>query len=256
MQTMRSYRQLWMHSGVALAIAVVVIAGCASTETNETTQADSEASLAAMLEARRESFNAEAPAERRELYERGIEQVRESGVLERAKSVGDRAPMFRLPAADGGSIGLASLLTEGPVVIVWYRGGWCPYCNIQLQAWQSSLDDLDAAGGTLVAISPETPDNSLTTREKNELAFHVLTDAGNGVARAFGIVYTLPRPIQQQFNEGFGLNRWNADESGELPLSATYVIGRDGVVRYAHLDADYRNRAEPSEVIAAVRAAR
>lgn len=233
--------------------ALLAAGGCAATDDGA---AGTTTSLGAKLKARRAEFNAEAPPERRELYERGVEEVRTSGVLQRARNVGDRAPVFRLPDATGESVALAPLIAQGPVVLVWYRGSWCPYCNIQLQAWQEELDALADAGGTLVAISPETPDHALSSREKYELEFIVLTDAQNRVAREFGIVYTLPEPIQRRFNEGFGLNRWNDDESGELPLAATYVIGRDGVIRYAHLDADYRRRAEPRDVIAVVRSLR
>ena len=137
--------------------------------------------------------------------------------------------------------------------MTWYRGGWCPYCNIALRGFHKSLPEIRAAGATLVAISPETPDNTLSTAEKNHLDFEVLSDHGNKVAHAYGVAYKIPRVIAEQFKGRLDLARHNGDESGTLPLGATYVIDREGTIRYAFVDADYRKRAEPSHVLAAVR---
>jgi peroxiredoxin len=116
------------------------------------------------------------------------------------------------------------------------------------------MPELTALGANLVAISPQTPDNSLTTQQKNELSFNVLSDKSNAVAKQYGIAYTLPPEIAASFKGKLDLVKFNGDESNELPLSATYVIGTDGVIRYAFVDADYRNRAEPADIIAALRA--
>lgn len=212
------------------------------------------ATLKPQLDAMRENFATKAPADVIALYDKGIRDVAAGGVTETALKVGAKAPEFTLPDAKGESVALATLLAKGPVVVTWYRGAWCPYCNIQLREYQKAMPELTALGANLVAISPQTPDNSLTTQQKNELSFNVLSDKSNAVARQYGIAYTLPPEIAASFKGKLDLVKFNGDESNELPLSATYVIGTDGVIRYAFVDADYRNRAEPADIIAALRA--
>jgi peroxiredoxin len=201
----------------------------------------------------REKAAKSAPPDRMRAYEQGIEDVRKSGVLDRALKVGDRAPNFELPDAKGKTIRLSDLRTQGPVVLTWYRGGWCPYCNIALRGLQKRLPDLRAAGATLVAISPELPDNSMSTAEKDHLEFTVLSDLGSKVARAYGVAYKIPRVVADQFRGRLDLARHNGDDGDELPLGATYIVDRGGIIRYAFIDADYRKRAEPSDILAALR---
>ncbi|MEL6330742.1 MAG: peroxiredoxin-like family protein [Planctomycetota bacterium] len=196
---------------------------------------------------------AATPEDVRKIWEDGIEAVRDSGVTMQAKNVGDGAPEFELPDARGETVALASLLERGPVVLLWYRGGWCPYCNLTLRGYQEILPQLDDAGATLVAISPELPDNSLSTSEKNELSFTVLSDVGNTVAKEYGVVFEVTEAVHEKYNEFFQFDDWNGNDTGELPLAATYVIDTDGVIRWAFLDADYVARAEPADVLAAVR---
>lgn len=209
--------------------------------------------LKTQLDAMRENFATKAPADVIALYDKGIRDVAASGVTDTALKVGAKAPEFTLPDAKGESVALATLLSKGPVVVTWYRGAWCPYCNIQLREYQKAMPELTALGANLVAISPQTPDNSLTTQQKNELSFNVLSDKANAVAKQYGIAYTLPPEIAASFKGKLDLAKFNGDESNELPLSATYIIGTDGVIRYAFVDADYRNRAEPADIIAALR---
>ena len=169
--------------------------------------------------------------------------------------VGDTAPDFSLPDATGKTVHLSSLLADGPVVLAFYRGGWCPYCSLELRALQAALPEITAAGAALVAVSPQTPDASLSTAETNDLAFPVLSDAGNAVADAFGLRWTAPddlRAIYDQF--GLDMAAANGDESYTLPVPATFVIGQDSVVRYAFADPDYTKRAEPADVVAALEA--
>ncbi len=171
-----------------------------------------------------------------------------------ALKVGDAIPEFTLPNAKGAHIGSQELLAQGPLVISFYRGGWCPYCNLELRALQQLLPDFKQAGAQLVAISPQTPDHSLSTQEKNELTFEVLSDVGHQVARKFGLVFTMPTDLQNLYNDfGLDLPKHNGDRSFELPMPATYVVGKDGVIQYAFVPADYTQRAEPSEVLAAVK---
>ncbi len=142
------------------------------------------------------------------------------------------------------------MLDKGPVVLNFYRGGWCPYCNLELNAYQKHLQEINELGASFVAISPQTPDKSLSTAEKNELKFQVLSDVGNKIADQFGLVFKLPTELQELYNNfGISLPKFNGDESWELPMPGTYVISKDGNVQYAFADADYTKRAEPDEVI-------
>jgi peroxiredoxin len=201
----------------------------------------------------REKATKKATPERLRAYEEGVDAVRKSGVTDKALKVGDRAPDFELKNAAGKSVKLSELTARGPVVITWYRGGWCPYCNIALRGFHKSLPEIRAANATLVALSPETPDNTLSTAEKNHLEFEVLSDPGNKVAHAYGVAYKIPKVIVEQFKGRLDLAKHNGDNGTELPLGATYVVDREGVIRYAFVDADYRKRAEPSSVLAVLR---
>lgn len=178
-----------------------------------------------------------------------------TGIAERAIGVGDRAPGFQLPDTEGDLVTLAELSGQGPLILTFYRGGWCPYCNLELRAYQRELPAIEAAGGQLVAVSPLTPDNSLSVEEKNELSFPVLSDVGNKAADAFGLVFELDERMKPIYKNRLGndLALHNGDASYTLPLPATYVIGMDGVVCYAYVNADYRLRADPEDVTAAVR---
>ncbi len=178
-----------------------------------------------------------------------------SGLAARALKVGDAAPDFILPDAQGGPVRLRALLDQGPMVVVFYRGGWCPYCNLHLRGFQSRLPAFRELGATVVAISPQLPDNSLSTREKNELAFPVLSDVGNKVARQFGIVFELSDRLVELYRQfGHALEDFNgADGSRELPVPATFLLDGKGVIRLAHVDVDYTRRTDPDEVIEALK---
>lgn len=208
--------------------------------------------LAAETIALSEGFESRASDDIKALYAAGIQAVVDAGVIERAKSAGDIAPDFTLNDQNGQPVTLSKLLEEGPVVLVWYRGGWCPFCNVTLRAYQDRLEDFSALNATLVALTPELPDHSISTAEKAGLGYHVLSDVGNAVAREYGVVFTLTDGVKANYEQAFGLSQFNGDDSGELPLAATYVIHQDGSIRWAFLDADYRNRAEPEDVIAAL----
>jgi peroxiredoxin len=201
----------------------------------------------------RAEFERTAPPGRAALYDAKVEELRASFPLDQALAVGDEAPDFSLPDAQGRRVFLADLLRDGPAVVTFYRGGWCPYCNIQLRAYQRALPEITALGGRLVAISPQRPDGSLSTAQKNALEFAVLSDAGNGVARAFGLVYALPTELREALSSnGKALPGINGDESWELPLPATYVIGTDRRIVLAAIEIDYRNRLAPEAIVAAL----
>jgi peroxiredoxin len=205
-------------------------------------------SLKTLLDAKRADFAAKAPDSKKKLYAEGIQAVADSGILESAVNVGDRAPHFSLTNATGNTVSLADELKKGPVVLTWYRGGWCPYCNITLRSLQNELSYFKAKGASLIALTPELPDKSLTTAEKNDLNFEVLSDVGNVVAKEYGIVFELIEGVADSYNKAFNLPEYNGDDSNQLPLAASYVINTDGTIVYAFLDADYRNRAEPSDI--------
>ena len=182
-------------------------------------------------------------------------QIAASGLAASSLSIGAVAPDFSLPVATGAMVSLSTLLTKGPVVLAFYRGGWCPYCSTELRALQAKLPEISAAGATLVAISPQTPDNSLSTAEKLDLAFPVLSDEGNHVAESFGLVFELPESLREVY-QGFGIDlpAANGDTTFRLPLPATYVVGSDGIIAWRFADADYTKRAEPDDVLAILEA--
>ena len=188
------------------------------------------------------------------VFDRDAEALGASDAFAGALDVGARAPAFRLPDARGGDVALDDLLGGGPVVLVFYRGAWCPYCNLQLAAFQGALADIRAAGATLVAISPQTPDQSLTLAEQRALEFPVLSDAGNEVARAYGLVFTSSEANTTTLHGlGIDLADFNGDDTNTLPAASTFVIARDGVIRFASVSGDYRWRVGPDEVLAVLR---
>ena len=212
-------------------------------------------SLKAELDAFRSSFMASLPAPIQEVMERANIELTASSILQRALKAGAEAPDFRLPNAHGRLVGLAELLENGPVVLSFYRGAWCSYCCLELRALQEALPTISKAGATLVAVSPQTPSESLFTVVRNGLTFLLLSDAGSATAKAFGIAFELAEPLRPMYAQfGHALPDKNGDESWILPLPATYVIDTDGTIALAHVDLDYRNRLEPAEIIRALQA--
>jgi peroxiredoxin len=202
------------------------------------------------LAAFKAEFARTAPPGRAALYEAKIEELRAEFASESAIGVDDPAPDFALPNATAKSVVLKDLLRSGPVVLTFYRGGWCPYCNIQLRAYQGVLPEITGLGGRLVAISPQLPDNSLDTVNKNALTFDVLSDVGNKVARQYGLVYALPEEIRSALrSNNKALPSINGDESWELPVPATFVVASDQHVALAHIEVDYRKRLEPEALL-------
>lgn len=178
------------------------------------------------------------------------EQLKSDEIDNNSLKTDDIAPEFTLANHKGEMRSLYELLDDSVVVLSFYRGGWCPYCNLELNTLQQVLPEIEARRATLIAVSPEQPDKSLSTREKNELAFDVLYDQGNKVADAFGLVFSLPeslRPIYDKF--GIDVPGYNGDDTFQLPIPATYIIGQDGKVLYHFVDLDYTKRLEPGLII-------
>ena len=174
-----------------------------------------------------------------------------SGIVKQALKEGELVPDFTLPDAFGNAVTLSHLLKQGPVVITFYRGAWCPYCNIELHAYQQVLSQIQELGASLVAISPQTPDNSLSHAEKLALTFPVLSDAGNQVARQFRLVYTLDEVVRAAHGRRReDIPAFNGDDSWTLPIPATYLVDQTGIVRLAYVDPDYTRRLDPSVITA------
>ena len=202
------------------------------------------------LNAFKEQFKTSQPEEIKAVMAQATIDLIDSQLAENSLGEGDKIPNFSLPNAVGKEVTLESLLNKGALVISFYRGGWCPYCNMELRALQQALPEIEANGATLVAISPETPDNSLSTQEKNELTFEVLSDRNNLLAKQLGLVFTLPeslRPIYSNF--GIDIPAHNGDRTFELPLPATYVVAADGTIIYRFATGDYTERLDPAEIV-------
>lgn len=211
-------------------------------------------SLKEQLAEFRDGWRKRVPAERQAIMERHIEQLRTGEIAKTMLKVGDQAPSIVLSNATGQPVDLGKLFAAQAVIVTFYRGGWCPFCNLELKAFQDVLPEIKAAGATLVAISPEKPDDSLSTVEKNALTFEVLSDVGQRAGRAFGLVYEFTEELKSVYN-GFNLDipgKNGAPGEWALPVSATYVIGRGGRIIYANTDTDYRDRADPRDVLAAL----
>ena len=207
-------------------------------------------SLTTELAEFKKGFLENAPKNIQELMAKATETLEATGITKKTPKKGDSLSSFTLPNHQGNDVALANLLKDGPVVVVFYRGGWCPYCNLELAAFQKSLADITALNASLVAITPELPDASLSTKEKNTLAFDVLTDKNAEYAKSLGLVFTLPeelRPIYLSF--GIDVESHNGDGQFDLPLAATFVIAQDGSIASAFVDTDYTLRQDPSDVI-------
>lgn len=203
------------------------------------------------ISAYQSGFREKAPQNVQETMAEATRDLIASGIEDRAPALGDTLPDFTLPNHQGKPVSLSGLTEDGPVVITFYRGGWCPYCNLELRAFQSILPELNALGAKLLAITPESPDNSLNTMQKNELAFEVLTDEHSDYARQLGLVFSLPeslRPIYAQF--GIDIEKHNGKGDFDLPVPATFVVGKGGEILSRFVNADYTKRQEPREVLA------
>ncbi len=188
--------------------------------------------------------------------QRATDELIASGAAQRALKAGDRAPDFVLPDPEGKPVSSTELLAEGPLVLSFYRGVWCPYCNMELQALQEALPAMRELGARLVAISPQLPANSRKALRQNALEFPILSDSHNEVAAAFGLRFSLPDYLVQLYQSlKNDLPAFNGDPGWTLPMPARYVIGRDGVIVYAEVNPDYTRRPDPSDMLPAIRQA-
>jgi peroxiredoxin len=182
---------------------------------------------------------------------RPIGQLITAGAASHSLKEGARAPDFTMLDPRGSSVRLSHLLEQGPVVMTFYRGAWCPYCHLALRAYQQALPQLLAGGATLVAISPQTPNHGRALAEKLELTFALLSDVGNQVARQFGLVFTLDEAVRGSHKQvGADLPTFNGNDLWDLPMAATFLLDQSGIVRLAFVDPDFTRRLDPSVAIA------
>ena len=172
-----------------------------------------------------------------------------------ALKIGQQAIEFELPNQEGKAVALKDLVAKGPVVVTFYRGDWCPYCNLQLRALQARLEELEALGATLVAISPQVPDDSLTKSEISEMTFTVLSDQNAKVASQYGVAWEVPEFLlnHMRVDRNLDLAKINNGNGSVLPIPATFIIGTDGIIAWNYVNVDYRTRSEPEEIIEALK---
>tara|TARA_B110000438_G_C15673672_1_gene589265 strand:- start:80 stop:730 length:651 start_codon:yes stop_codon:yes gene_type:complete len=210
-------------------------------------------SLKAQIDAYNVQKDAKLPADVLALMNTTNEELIAQHIKDNALQIGQKVENFSLANHNGENIELADLLKKGPVIISFYRGGWCPYCNLELKALNDYLPQFKTQSAQLIAISPQLPDETLSTAQKNDLEFDVLCDVSNKVAEQFGLLFTLDERIQALYTQfGIDFEHYYGDKSFKLPLPATYVINQEGVITYAFLNEDYTLRAEPTDIMAAL----
>ena len=194
------------------------------------------------------------PEEALHIFDTDAGQLEEEHTSPLKLASGDTAPDFSLSNAVNETVKLYDVLKENRVVLTFYRGTWCPYCNLALAQYQSILNEIKKAGAILIAISPQIPDESLSIKEKNNLEFEVLSDNGNVVSRQFVKVFKNgDQPVETMTELGFDFDSFYADDSRELPVPATFIIEKNGIISFAKSEGgDYRNRVEPSEILEAL----
>lgn len=213
-------------------------------------------SLTEELEARVALGRKKIPTDVLEIMDKATNNLQKSGLSNKSLKEGAFFPDFKLPNEKGDLKNLEEIKGNKATVISFYRGGWCPYCNIELQALQKSLPDFEKLEANLIAITPETPDNSLSTSEKNEISFSVISDLDNELAKQLGLVFKMDKDLEEVYYHTFNidLEKHNKNKDAELPMAATYVIDKENKIHYAFITEDYTKRAEISEILEALKA--
>lgn len=220
---------------------------------DESTPAEDARPLREILAERKALIVKYVPPETQSVHARVIAELRESGVVDRASSFGQKAPSFELKDHNGQVVSSAEMLQRGLLVLCFFRGRWCPFCVGQLEAINLIAAQIQDAGASLVAVSPQTVQQSFFMADQHRLRFPLLSDGGNQLAHQFGLAYRVPEYQQSVYRRAFiNLPFANGDESWELPVPATYIIERHGTILYAAVDPDYSERPEPTEILAAL----
>jgi peroxiredoxin len=190
------------------------------------------------------------PAETQAIHARAVANLKQQDLASNILPAGAKIPEFHLPDHDGKIVSSSDLLAQSRLVLCFIRGRWCPFCVAQLEAMNLISPDMGRADATLVAISPQTVQQSFFMRDQHKLRFPLLSDVGNKVARQFGLTYHVPDEQRAMYQRAFvNLPFVNGDDSWELPIPATYVIDRDGTVLYASANEDYTERPEPEDIL-------
>ena len=210
-------------------------------------------SLASTLDSTKAELRGALPPKTFAAIERSVADLRDTGLADRAVGVGDLIALPILGTIDGLPVDLVETAAGRPVVLVFTRGGWCPYCNVTLRAYAKALSRIEAAGGTLIAVTPEEPARAFEAARSNDVRFAVVVDADNRFAKSLGLVAAVPETLRPLYREiGIDLPARNGDESHELPIPATFVLASCGRVSFAHVDPDFTRRADPDDVVAAL----
>jgi peroxiredoxin len=206
------------------------------------------------LKTLRQNLAAVAPADVLKVFDQDAAQMAKDFANPLKLSVGDEAPLFELPNAAGTPVSLSQSLAQGHVVLVFYRGDWCPYCNLSLNGYQRVLDQIKALGGNLVAVSPQSPDHSNAMIDKNALAFEVLSDAGNHVASLYTTIFNLPESSNEAgLKVGVDVAASNIDKTVAVPVPAVYIINKNGKIAFAKSEGgDFTQRVEAQEILDAL----
>lgn len=221
---------------------------------SETAPEPLKTTLGEELDERRMLMRRFVPAATQAINDRATEEFRQAGLASRALNVGERAPEFSLPDTYGKLVTSAEFLAQGPLIVTFIRGRWCPFCCATTEAWQGSLDRVKQGGAKVVVISPMSVQQCDFMRDQHNLMFPILSDSGNRVAQQFRVAYQVPQYQQELFTTVFiNLPHVNGENSWTLPLPATFAIGQDGIIRYAFVNEDYTLRAEPVEVLKSLR---
>lgn len=245
------WRRLSLIAPAALLLSLTTVTVKADENKSPTDEPEQTQTISERFEALRTQNAAKAPPAVLAVGARQRQALIDSKILETAVQIGDKMPAFALPNAKGDTVTSAELLADGPLVLVFYRGSWCPFCNLQLIGYQERIADFNKAGANIVAIGAEHPDKSLKVVNTFELGFEVLTDAQLKYANECGVAYEFtPELDSTVLSFGFDLRARNQTDKATLPLASTYVIDTDGTVKYAFLNVDYTFRAEPDEVLA------
>src|SRR6266496_541362 len=199
---------------------------------------------------RKELIAKYVPTEIQAIHLRAVAELKQSGIAEKALQAGGKAPELELSGPNGELVRSSELLERGPLVICFFRGRWCPFCVGQMEAMNAVVPEIQKLGASLAGISPQTPHQSYLMADQHKLQFPLLADAGNRMARQFGLAYHVPEYQQEIYKRGFtNLRFLNGDPAWELPIPATYILDRNATVLYASANADYTQRPEPREVI-------
>jgi peroxiredoxin len=199
---------------------------------------------------RKELIAKYVPPETQAIHAQAVAELKAQHRAANILAVGAKAPAFELPDHDGKTVSATDLLAKGKLVLCFIRGRWCPFCVGQMEAMNLILPQIEQAGATPVAISPQTVKQSFFMHDQHKLRFPLLSDAGNQIARQFGLTYRVPSPQEAVYRRAFvNLPFTNGDDSWELPIPATYIVDRDGTILYASANEDYTERPEPAVIV-------